>query len=154
MKVELKVVSGPYRGKQIVIEEYTTITVVRSQKAYLPIPQDKKLSRFHCILEILPPDKCFLKDLNSANGTFLCRKRKEAFEKIGEAWLESGEAAKSRTILETVVAKAPTSARYAFNLSLAYERLGDHKRQRKLLQRSLKLDPEYVRARKKVAELE
>lgn len=68
MKVELEVTNGPLKGKKFVCKEHDTFLVGRTREAHLSLPNDGFISRRHFLLEVNPPD-CYLKDLESTNGT-------------------------------------------------------------------------------------
>ena len=68
MNVILKVIAGPYTGKEYVFDRHATFVVGRSPEAHFPVPDDKFLSRDHFLIEFNPPI-CFLKDMGSTNGT-------------------------------------------------------------------------------------
>src|SRR5438309_11765963 len=84
MRVTLRVLAGPYTGREFVFDQHDTFLIGRSESAHLYLPEDRFFSRHHCMLEIAPP-RCFLRDLGSTNGTFVNGQRVE------EASLKSGD---------------------------------------------------------------
>ena len=70
MRVTLRVLEGPYRGREFTFDHHDTFLIGRSENAHLYLPDDRFFSRHHCLLEIAPP-RCFLRDLGSTNGTFV-----------------------------------------------------------------------------------
>ncbi|MBI3272108.1 MAG: protein kinase [Planctomycetes bacterium] len=69
MLAQLRVLQGPMRGKMILLLEGRKISLGRSEKNTLTLP-DEDLSRRHCIFE--SEGLCWtLTDLNSHNGTFV-----------------------------------------------------------------------------------
>ncbi len=97
MRVTLRVIAGPYNGREFTFDQHDTFLIGRSESAHLPLPGDKFFSRHHCLLEIAPP-RCFLRDLGSTNGTFVNGKR------VPEAFLNSGDRIQGgQTVLEVDV---------------------------------------------------
>jgi len=84
MRVTLRVLEGPYTGREFSFEQHDTFLIGRSDSAHLFLPDDKFFSRHHCLLEIAPP-RCFLRDLGSTNGTFVNGQR------VSEVFLNSGD---------------------------------------------------------------
>jgi eukaryotic-like serine/threonine-protein kinase len=70
MQVNLKVTSGPYKGRIFSFTQHDSFLIGRSPDAHLCLPNDRYFSRHHCLLEINPPHS-YLRDLGSTNGTFL-----------------------------------------------------------------------------------
>ena len=95
MKIECNILTGPLKGQHIAFDQYTKISIGRSPKAYFSLGKDRQASRFHCIIEIAPPCNCFLRDLNSSNGTFLGRTSDNtqdvSFQKVMEVHLQNGD---------------------------------------------------------------
>src|SRR6266566_7392968 len=84
MRVTLRVLEGPYTGREFTFDQHDTFLIGRSDDAHLYLPEDKFFSRHHCLLEIAPP-RCFLRDLGSTNGTYVNG------QKVSEAFLHSGD---------------------------------------------------------------
>ena len=98
MRVTLRVLAGPYVGREFTFDQHDTFLIGRSESAHLYLPEDKFFSRHHCLLEIAPP-RCFIRDLGSTNGTFVNGVR------VPEAFLVSGDRVQGgQTILEVDVA--------------------------------------------------
>src|SRR6185503_16711134 len=98
MRVTLRVLAGPYVGREFTFDQHDTLLIGRSESAHLYLPEDKFFSRHHCLLEIAPP-RCFIRDLGSTNGTFVNGVR------VPEAFLVSGDRVQGgQTILEVDVA--------------------------------------------------
>jgi pSer/pThr/pTyr-binding forkhead associated (FHA) protein len=97
MRVTLRVLAGPYTGREFTFDQHDTFLIGRSDTAHLYLPEDRFFSRHHCLLEIAPP-RCFLRDLGSTNGTFVNGKR------VAEAFLTSGDRIQGgQTVLEVEV---------------------------------------------------
>ncbi len=97
MRVTLRVLAGPYSGREFTFDQHDTFLIGRSDSAHLYLPEDKFFSRHHCLLEIAPP-RCFLRDLGSTNGTFVNG------QKVPEAHLHSGDRIQGgQTVLEVEV---------------------------------------------------
>ena len=72
-KIILEVIKGQLKGKIFNFDERMTCIVGRSPKCNLRLPDDKahaKASRYHCLLDINPPD-IRIRDLGSLNGTYV-----------------------------------------------------------------------------------
>ena len=97
MRVTLRVLAGPYTGREFTFDQHDTFLIGRADTAHLYLPEDRFFSRHHCLLEIAPP-RCFLRDLGSTNGTFVNGKR------VPEAFLTSGDRIQGgQTVLEVEV---------------------------------------------------
>ena len=97
MRVTLKVLAGPYTGREFTFDQHDTFLIGRADTAHLYLPEDRFFSRHHCLLEIAPP-RCFLRDLGSTNGTFVNGQR------VTEAFLTSGDRIQGgQTVLEVEV---------------------------------------------------
>lgn len=97
MRVTLKVLAGPYVGREFTFDQHDTFLIGRSENAHLYLPEDKFFSRHHCLLEIAPP-RVFLRDLGSTNGTFVNS------QKVPEAYLTTGDRIQGgQTILQVEV---------------------------------------------------
>lgn len=68
MRVVLEVIEGPQKGKRFEFDRHETFMVGRNKRVQFCIPDDGHFSRHHLMIEVAPP-KCFLKDLQSTNGT-------------------------------------------------------------------------------------
>lgn len=93
MKIILTVVTGSLKGKNFSFDEYKKISIGRSPKAFFSFPKDQKISRLHCLLEFAPPYNCYIRDLDSSNGTFYGtpnkEKKKISFRRIQEIHIEN-----------------------------------------------------------------
>ncbi len=99
--VQVQCIQGPLQGKTFTYSEYQKVTVGRDKKATLCL-DDKKLSKFHFILEILPSASVFLKDLGSTNGTFVgsgTSSSKVTLRKIDQTNIENGDYIKAGDVL-------------------------------------------------------
>lgn len=86
MKLRIVVIEGPDKGRVFVFEQRDRFVVGRSADASLSVSRDRYFSRHHFLLEIDPPN-VLLRDLKSANGTFL----NDADKRVGEAALRDGD---------------------------------------------------------------
>jgi len=101
MRVTLRVLEGPYCGREFTFDHHDTFLIGRSDNAHLYLPDDRFFSRHHCLLEIAPP-RCFLRDLGSTNGTFVNG------QKVSEVFLRNGDRIQGgQTVLEVQVASDP-----------------------------------------------
>ncbi|MCS6874793.1 MAG: serine/threonine-protein kinase [Pyrinomonadaceae bacterium] len=97
MKVVLRVIEGPHRGKAFTFDQPDTFLIGRSETAHLCLPDDPYFSRHHCLLEISPP-QVFLRDLDSTNGTYVNG------ERVKTAYLKNGDRIQGgKTVLEVEV---------------------------------------------------
>jgi len=113
MRVTLRVLEGPYRGREFTFDHHDTFLIGRSDNAHLYLPDDRFFSRHHCLLEIAPP-RCFLRDLGSTNGTFVNG------QKVSEVFLRNGDRIQGgQTVLLVQVAADPTQAHVAETPTLA-----------------------------------
>ncbi|HYW74316.1 MAG TPA: protein kinase [Pyrinomonadaceae bacterium] len=104
MRVTLRVLEGPYSGREFSFDHHDTFLIGRSDNAHLYLPDDRFFSRHHCLLEIAPP-RCFLRDLGSTNGTFVNG------QKVSEVFLRNGDRIQGgRTVLEVQVIADPVEA--------------------------------------------
>lgn len=72
-KVTLKVVQGSLLAQEFSYQERTTCVIGRSVDCNIVLPDDQAhstISRYHCLLDINPPDIC-IRDFGSLNGTFV-----------------------------------------------------------------------------------
>ena len=67
-KVILTITKGQLKGKQFPFDSRTTCLIGRSTDCNIPLPNDLYISRYHCLLDINPPD-IRIRDFGSRNGT-------------------------------------------------------------------------------------
>lgn len=97
MRVSLRVITGPHKGRVFTFDQHDTFLIGRSDSAHFCLPEDRFFSRHHCLLEIAPP-QCFLRDLGSTNGTFVNGMR------VDTAHLKSGDCIQGgETVIEVEV---------------------------------------------------
>jgi len=84
MRVVLKVASGAYEGRIVLLHPGQLIKVGRTEWADFAVPHDSRMSGVHFTLEC-DFHKCRLRDLNSTNGTLVND------EKVGEAEIKDGD---------------------------------------------------------------
>ncbi len=68
MRTTLEIVSGPYRGRKLVIGSGYAVKVGRTEWADVVLPDDRHLSGVHFAVEC-GQQECRIRDLKSANGT-------------------------------------------------------------------------------------
>lgn len=76
-KVTLTVTQGSLKGRQFIFEDRTTCLIGRSSDCQLKLPNDelhRTISRYHCLLDINPPD-IRVRDFGSKNGTYINDKK-------------------------------------------------------------------------------
>ena len=113
MRVTLRILEGPYRGREFTFDHHDTFLIGRSENAHLYLPDDRFFSRHHCLLEIAPP-RCFLRDLGSTNGTFVNG------QKVAEVFLRNGDRIQGgQSVLEVEVAADATETDLAETPTLA-----------------------------------
>ncbi len=74
MQVELKVNSGPCKGKVYSFDEPQGFTFGRAEDCTCRVEEDMTFSRHHFLLEVNPP-QVWLRDLGSLNGTYVNDKK-------------------------------------------------------------------------------
>ena len=74
--VIVEVTCGPLAGQEFHFNDHQTLTIGRSQDSGLSLPDDPRISRFHCQLRVNPPT-CSIVDLSSRNGTLVDGQRVE-----------------------------------------------------------------------------
>ncbi len=82
--VVLEILDGPAAGKVFTFRGQETFRLGRSENSSLCLDDDLVVSRNHLQIEIDPP-RCYVRDLKSANGTFVNG------ERIAERLLEDGD---------------------------------------------------------------
>jgi serine/threonine-protein kinase len=102
MRVKLRVIAGPQTGRVFTFEQHETFMIGRSQDAQFCLPEDRYFSRHHCLLEIAPP-QCFLRDLNSTNGTFVNEIQVETAHLRNGDCIQGGETVLQVEVLSDVV---------------------------------------------------
>ena len=68
-KVILEVTKGTLLGQKFTYEEMQRVYIGRQEDCGIVMPENT-VSRYHCVLEIIPPE-VKLQDFGSLNGTFL-----------------------------------------------------------------------------------
>ena len=69
-KVTLSVTEGKLKGKQFPFDSRTTCIIGRNPDCNIKIPSDNCISRYHCLLDINPPD-IRIRDFGSLHGTYV-----------------------------------------------------------------------------------
>ncbi len=82
--VVLEILDGPAAGQVFRFRDHDTFSLGRSDTSSLRLDDDLVVSRNHLQIEIDPP-RCCVRDLQSANGTFVNG------ERIAERWLKNGD---------------------------------------------------------------
>ncbi|MEM1168738.1 MAG: protein kinase [Cyanobacteria bacterium P01_H01_bin.35] len=76
-QVKLTIIQGSLIGKEFIFQERTICIIGRHKDCNPRLPNDKKhrtISRYHCILDINPPD-VRVRDFGSRNGTYINGKK-------------------------------------------------------------------------------
>lgn len=68
-KIILKITKGELEGKEFIYDSKEQLFIGRQEDCSIVLP-DKSVSRYHCMLEVTPPDVT-VRDFGSLNGTFL-----------------------------------------------------------------------------------
>jgi serine/threonine-protein kinase len=106
MEVVLTVTSGPHSGLERVFDAQGSYLLGRSSHVPFSLPEDKLLSREHCLLELNPP-LCDLRDLGSTNGTKVNGLRVEHTRLRGGDVITVGDSEILVSLAETVHAGPP-----------------------------------------------
>jgi eukaryotic-like serine/threonine-protein kinase len=69
-RVVLKVIAGPLKGRSFCAQQHSTMLVGRGTDCHIRIVGDRRISRHHFLLELVPPH-ARLRDLDSQNGTYV-----------------------------------------------------------------------------------
>ncbi len=72
-KITLTITEGDLQGLEYIFAERTTCIIGRAQDCQIKIPDDEQhrsISRYHCLLDINPPN-IRVRDFGSKNGTYL-----------------------------------------------------------------------------------
>jgi eukaryotic-like serine/threonine-protein kinase len=89
----LRVEKGPRRGMELRYAESDDLVVGRdapgSSVPHMLDPEDRSVSRHHCILELRPPH-CIVRDLGSKNGTEVRRAGEQRWRRVKD-WAELGD---------------------------------------------------------------
>lgn len=75
--IVLQITAGPQSGDKFRFTDHQTCIVGRSREAHIRLSNSRKFSRYHCRLEINPPNVVVI-DLGSTNGTKVNGKRVES----------------------------------------------------------------------------
>ena len=98
--VVLEVLDGPAAGKVFTFRGQDTFSLGRSDSSSLRLVDDLVVSRNHLQIEIDPP-RCYVRDLKSANGTFVNG------ERIAERLLKDGDTISGgRTLIRVLIEEA------------------------------------------------
>ena len=69
-RIVLTVVAGPLKGRTFSVERHRNLLVGRGKDCHVRIGGDRRISRHHFLLELVPP-RARLRDLDSGNGTYV-----------------------------------------------------------------------------------
>jgi len=100
--VVLEVVDGPAAGKVFRFQGQKTFSIGRSDNSSLRLDDDLVISRNHLQIEIDPP-RCYVRDLSSANGTFVNG------ERVAERLLKNGDTVSGGKTLIRVLIEEPAA---------------------------------------------
>lgn len=81
----LLVIDGPHKGEQHLVDQGHAEVLGRSSEATIRFSRDEAMSRIHCSVDFTNKDAPILKDLGSANGTRVNRR------KVLSSWLKNGD---------------------------------------------------------------
>ena len=97
MRMVLKIASGPYEGRTVLLQTGQTVKVGRTEWADFCVPHDDRISGVHFAAEC-ERSRCVIRDLESTNGTTLNG------EAVTEAELHDGDViAAGRTTFDVTV---------------------------------------------------
>lgn len=112
--VVLEVVDGPAAGRVFTFRSQDTFSLGRSDTSSLRMDDDLVVSRNHLQIEIDPP-RCCVRDLNSANGTFVNG------ERVSERPLRNGDTISGgKTLIRVVIQEAGDDPLECLDASDAY----------------------------------
>ncbi len=111
MEIVLAVEQGPDQGRKFYFHEGDNFLVGRADPlslAHLNLsPEDLFVGRHHFTIEVRPPN-CLIRDNGSKNGTFVCRRGRQEWERIDETLLADGDRIKvGHTILSVSILTEP-----------------------------------------------
>lgn len=111
MEIRLEVIDGKDKGKSFRFTEADRFIVGRdaagSMAHYKLGADDRYVSRNHFILEIRPP-RCYIKDNQSMNGTFVKVKGQPDYSKVSEVELHDGDSIKAGfTVMSIAIVDEP-----------------------------------------------
>lgn len=89
MRVRLVVLEGPDKSKSFDFDQPDRFLVGRSPDCHFRITEDAGISRQHFLLEVNPP-QCYIRDNNSANGTYVKLKNQDEFTPVTFSALSDG----------------------------------------------------------------
>ncbi|MGH2507294.1 MAG: serine/threonine-protein kinase, partial [Ktedonobacteraceae bacterium] len=72
--VTLSILNGPRQGEIFVFDQHTIVVIGRDPNCQLCFPEDRSVSRHHCLLEINPPS-AVMRELGSLIGTSINGRR-------------------------------------------------------------------------------
>ncbi|HEU5379299.1 MAG TPA: FHA domain-containing serine/threonine-protein kinase, partial [Ktedonobacteraceae bacterium] len=67
-RVTLRILNGPRQNEMFVFDQHAIVVIGRHPGCQLCFPEDRTVSRYHCLLEINPPG-AVLRELGSLTGT-------------------------------------------------------------------------------------
>jgi eukaryotic-like serine/threonine-protein kinase len=103
--VMLDVVAGPHSGAHFEFRHHDTFLIGRGPWSHLCLSGDAHFSRYHCRIEIRPPD-CYLIDLGSRNGTFVNGNR------VNSVFLRDGDVISGgKTTIRVRIGAVPSKVR-------------------------------------------
>lgn len=84
--IKIRCIKGSLAKEEFCFHTSKRISIGRSKKNFIRMEKNSKISRHHCILEIVPPSTVFLHDLGSRNGTSIgeLHQKKISFVKVEE----------------------------------------------------------------------
>lgn len=112
--VVLEIVDGPAAGRVFTFRSHDTFSLGRSDTSSLRMDDDLVVSRNHLQIEIDPP-RCCVRDLNSANGTFVNG------ERVSERPLKNGDTISGgKTLIRVVIQETGDDPLECLDASDAY----------------------------------
>jgi eukaryotic-like serine/threonine-protein kinase len=113
MRVHLRVIEGPGRGKAFTFETRDRFLIGRAPDVHFQLVEDPYFSRHHALFEVNPPN-VLLQDLKSTNGTYVNNQRITGSKLLAHGDTISGGTSRLQFVIEEVALDVTDPPRFAF----------------------------------------